>query len=470
MIGATNCAARTLLAGVAAMLVAACSPAAPARAARVATGLASHTLCVESFISGQDPAQVRAESLAPMPGIRLIDWAMREEVDAKRGEVRSSLFGGFERRAVYHPGWGCRLVDGAPPAMPDFPPVDTAPPPFEIAGPAVVEPADPRLKLALDHAFAEPAGGPPRQTKAVVVLQNGRVIAERYAPGYGIDTPMLGWSLTKSVTSALVGILVRQGRLAVDLPAPVAAWAAPDDPRHAITVDMLLRMTSGLDLDETNTGFDASSQTVYLAPDMAAAAAAAPLKAAPGNRWHYSSPSTLLLDGIIRDLSGGDAAAVLRFARAELFEPLGMRQVTLEFDQAGTPIGSTYMLASARDWARFGLLYLNDGVIGGRRILPADWVDYSARPTAQSDEGYAAGFWTNRGNSADARGRVRRGMPADSFFASGSLGQRIAVLPSQHLVVVRLGRSQDWPNFDFPGFARLVIEVAASLAPRPGEG
>jgi CubicO group peptidase (beta-lactamase class C family) len=199
-------------------------------------------------------------------------------------------------------------------------------------------------------------------------------------------------------------------------------------------------------------------------PDMAGFAEAAALAAPPGTRYHYSSPSTLILSRIIRDAVGGRAEDVRRFAERELFAPLGMRGVTLEFDATGTQVGSTYMYATARDWARFGLLYAADGVAGGRRILPQGWVDYSASPTAGSQDGYAAGFFTNRGESEFARLRVRGGMPADSFFASGTQGQRIVVAPARRLVVVRLGRSQDWETFDIRGVIRLVADVDRALA------
>ena len=384
-------------------------------------------------------------------------------------------------RAVYHDGVGCTVALPAPagPAPPLPSPASAATPAAapapagaadapeagpDIAGPAVVDPASEPLRAALDRVFAEPPGEPVRGTKAVVVVHDGRVVAERYAPGYGLDTPMLSWSMNKSVVNALTGVLVRQGRLAVGAPAPVPAWRDPSDPRHAITVEQLMRMTSGLALDETNTGFDPASRMLFLEPDMAGFAQTAALAAPPGTRYHYSSPSTLILSRIIRDAVGGRAEDVRRFAERELFAPLGMRGVTLEFDATGTQVGSTYMYATARDWARFGQLYAADGVAGGRRILPEGWVDYSASPTAGSRDGYAAGFFTNRGESEFARLRVRGGMPADSFFASGTQGQRIVVAPARRLVVVRLGRSQDWETFDIRGLIRLVADVDRALA------
>ena len=285
------------------------------------------------------------------------------------------------------------------------------------------------MKAALDHAFEEPAAPPFRRTKAVVVVHDGRVIAERYAAGIGVDTPLLGFSLTKSVVNALIGILTQQGLVTPSLPAPVPEWRAATDPRREIEVEHLMRMTTGLALDETNSGFDPSSQMVYLHRDMAGFAAKAAMIAPPGTRWAYSSATTQLLARIIRDGVGGPEQT-LAFAWRELFNPLGMRDVTLEFDGTGTLQGSSYMLASARDWARFGLLYLNDGLIGGKRLLHEDWVDLSAAATLDTD--YGAGFWTNRSEHENAKRRVRLGIPRDAFFASGDLGQRIVILPSQN--------------------------------------
>jgi CubicO group peptidase (beta-lactamase class C family) len=191
---------------------------------------------------------------------------------------------------------------------------------------------------------------------------------------------------------------------------------------------------------------------------MAGFAVKAPLIAPPGQRWAYSSATTQILARIIRDTLGGPEQT-LAFAWRELFNPLGMRHVTIEFDASGTMQGAANMLASARDWARFGLLYLNDGVIAGKRILQADWVDFSAAATLDSD--YGAGFWTNRSEHEHAKGRVRQGIPRDAFFASGTLGQRIVILPSQGMVVVRLGDSSE-PDGDIKGMERLVRELIAA--------
>jgi len=446
-------------------LLSGCAAVRPDRALAVATGLISHNLCAAVFVTGLDAKQAYAESLAPRPGMGVINWAVHYDVDRVHGEIRTTVAGGFESRAVFRDRLGCTVVRGAAPedsSVPKDAAVDDAaslaalP---EIAGPAVVEPSDERLRQALDRAFWEPDHPPYRWTKAVVIVHDGRVVAERYAPGYEVNTPLLGYSATKSVMSALVGILVRQGRLTVDQPAPVAAWSHPDDPRHNLTIDNLLRMTSGLAVDETDSPLSPVARMLYLERDMAGYAESLGLEAPPGSRWNYTSGNTLIVSRIIRDAVGGDATEVLRFAHGELFAPLGMRNVTLEFDSSGTPVGSTYMLAPARDWARFGMLYLHDGVVGGRRILPEGWVRYSTTPTL--DTGYGAGFWTNRVAGHIPWSAVLwsiPGAPRDSFYARGLLGQYVVVVPSERLVIARFGVSHG-RGADIEGVGQLVADT-----------
>jgi CubicO group peptidase (beta-lactamase class C family) len=445
-------------------LTAACVMYRPDRAIRVATGVVAHNVCSKAFVSGLDPQTVFSETIE-RDGLRRLRRLLGFRIDRAAKTVDASVAGMFGSHAAFHEGFGCVLRHGAkePPnpksdiealRIPKSPPLLA-----EIAGPDVVQPADPALKAALDHAFEEPAEPPFRRTKAVVVVHDGKVIAERYATGIGVDTPLMGFSMTKSVVSALIGIMTQQGLTSPSLPAPVPEWRG--DLRREIEVGHLLRMTTGLALDETNSGFDPSSQMIYLHDDMAGFAAKAKPIAPPGTRWHYSSATTQLLARAIRDAVGGPEQT-LAFAWRELFNPLGMRNVTLEFDGSGTPQGSTYMLASARDWARFGLLYLNDGIVGGKRVLHEDWVSYSAAATLDSD--YGAGFWTNRSDHPNAKGRVQLGIPRNAFFASGDLGQRIVIMPSQHLVVVRLGDSVD-SSGDIRGLGRLVKEVIAAVQP-----
>ncbi|CCD96809.1 putative Beta-lactamase family protein; 6-aminohexanoate-dimer hydrolase [Bradyrhizobium sp. ORS 375] len=433
----------------------------------VATGFIASTVCSETFVSNQDPDRVLSETRAAMPGAGLLTWAMDVRVDRAARDVTVSLLGLGRSHAVYRDGLGCHMDHGEAQDWPTFRPSPPQPALLpEIAAKRVVAPATPELAAALDRAFAEPDTPPFRRTHAVVVLKDGKVIAERYAPGFTLDTPLLGFSATKSMTATLIGILVRQGKLALHAPAPVAAWRDDKDPRHAITVDHLLRHTAGLALGSSLqasllSALEPVNRMKFVESDRAAFAESMPLETAPGAVSNYHDGNTVILSHLIRDAAGGSAADVLRFAQRELFDPLGMRNVTIEFDAAGTPEGSSQMLATARDWARLGQLYLDDGVVAGRRILPAGWVDYVATPTPGAFVGLGAGFWTNRGDSFGANYRISHGWPRDAFFAKGTLGQYVVMIPSERLVIARFGRTVNWPP-EIDGVAQLVSDVMAA--------
>ena len=431
----------------------------PDKTIRVVTGLAAKTLCSDVFVSGLDPETVYREAVAARPGVERLAQNMHYVVDRARGAVSVDVFGRFVSQAVYRKGLGCMAVIGEGPVDASLPRDSAASRLLQAdsAGPATVQASDPRLRAALDSFFIEPAAPPHRWIRAVVVMRKGEVIGERYAPGIGVDTPLAGYSAAKSLISTLVGILVREGRLNVDSPAPVPAWSNPQDARHRITLDNLLRMTSGLSIAQTGSGFDPAARMLYTERDMAGYAESRPLVRAPGVRWDYSDASTLIVSRIVRDAVGGRATDVVEFARRELFDPLGMRTMVIEFDATGTPVGSTAVLGSARDWARLGSLYAHNGVVNGRRILPAGWAGYSATPTLDTD--YGAGFWTNAGDAPAAAGRMRAGMPRDALFASGTMGQRVYVMPTQDVVIVRLGVTQQWPDFDILGDLGLIRVV-----------
>jgi hypothetical protein len=330
---------------------------------------------------------------------------------------------------------------------------------------------DAALQAALARAFEEPAAPPMHHTLATVVLRDGKLIAERYAPGVGPQTPVLGFSASKSITHALIGILVRQGRLSLSQAAPVAAWAGPGDPRGAITVEQLLRQTTGLDMRQDNSGFDPNALMLYVERDKAAFVAGRPLFAAPGTAWNYTDGHYVLLSRLLRDAVGGTEAAVRAYAERELFGPLGMRHTTMEFDTTGTPMGASFFLASARDWARLGQFYLDDGMVDGRRLLPEGWTASARTPTL--DTGYGAGWWTNAlGGRLVPHWGVPWGLPhapADTFFARGYMGQFVVVVPSRRLVIVRLAISAVKGD-DIEAADRLVGEVLSALGDAPADG
>ena len=444
----------------------------PARVTGVPVHFASHQLCSATFVAGLDPTEFYNEAIKPKLGP--VGALLRYEVDRQQQEVRTHLAGLVHSRSVYDGPFGCRVtrpgheVRFLKGEAADHEPLAVSP--SAIAGAAVVAPINDELSKALDHAFAESEQGPPRFTKAVVVAHHGRVVGERYAPGITPATPLLGYSMTKSVTNALLGMLVRNGKVHMHKPAPIGEWSAPGDPRRSITGDQLLRMVSGIGCGQSlttgfTTLFDADTQMEFDMADQSAFAANASLRAKPASEWRYTNCNFVLLSRMIRDAAGGDARSAQEFIERELFVPLGFEHATLEYDSAGVPLGTIHLWASARDWTRFGLLYLRDGVTeSGQRLLPEGWVDYSAKltPLSADEYGYGAGFWTQRGNSAAARARIAAGFPADSFAAIGSQGQYTIVIPSHDLVIVKIGWAYT-PHDDHVAVERLVRETIAAL-------
>jgi CubicO group peptidase (beta-lactamase class C family) len=440
------------------------------RVAGVPVHFVSHQLCSAVFVGGLDPAEYYRESIEPRFGP--ISKLIQYEIDRERREVRVSLADVVHSRAIDDGPYGCRVVHpgkGVRFASKGENGVRCQSSRTSMEGTAVIVPKSAALSEALDHVFSEPTSAPHRWTKAVVILHHGRIIGERYAPGTTPVTPLHGWSMAKSVTNALIGVLVREGKLDICAPAPLPAWSGFNDARRRITTDQLLRMVSGVDCGQSLhfgcwTIFDADTQMEFDMSDQAAFAESLGLRAEPGDEWRYSNCNFILLSRIIREAAGGDARSTRQFVERELFEPLGIEHATLEYDSAGTPLGTIHLWASARDWARIGLLYLRDGVSPrGRRILPVGWVDYSGRLTPQSDDyGYGAGFWTQRGNSSAARKRIAAGMPADSYMAVGSQGQYTVIIPSEDLVIVKMGTAYT-PDDDIAAVAHLVKEVIAAL-------
>jgi len=297
----------------------------------------------------------------------------------------------------------------------------------------------PSLELSdlLDEAFGRPGGAEPSEdlaeTLAFVAMVGDTVVAERYAPGLGPDDTLLSWSMAKSVTHALVGVLVGEGRLDLSAPAPVPEWADPDDPRHAITLDDLLAMRPGLAFAENYVDAEVSDCIDMLfgagADDMGAYAAAKPLVGGPGSLFNYSSGTTNIVCRIIADVVGR-GPVLERWMRQVLFDPVAMASAAPKFDGAGVFVGSSYLYATARDFARFGALYRDDGCIGGHRILPEGWVAHGTtlRSRDEDSDGYGAHWWL-------------WDEPAGAFCAQGFEAQRILVVPERDLVVVRLGKT-----------------------------
>ncbi|QKV18374.1 serine hydrolase domain-containing protein [Oricola thermophila] len=411
---------------------------APPELIRVASGYSAKMVCSNVFLAGRDPQEVLAVDVqAPgHPLLRLV----RVSVDRESGIVRAGLFGLFgEGLALYREGQGCASVpDGdlaAARAVPALPP-RTALAPGEGAWPDG-ETVEPAASAALDAVLDDPALTGPGM-RAVVVVKDGRIVAERYGDGFDAGTPLLGWSMTKTVTSAIIGTLVRDGRMSLEDRALFDSWA---DGRAGIALSDLLGMASDLLWNEEYGSVSDVTRMLYLEPDMAGFAASMPLDEANsggiGEVFEYSSGTTVLLSRIWQD-AFDDPAEALAWPYKVLFDPLGMRSAVLETDARGTFAGSSYLYATARDWARFGQFLLQRGVWQGRSLLPVGYVDWMVEPHPASGGEYGKGHVWRRAPNARLPGPNAE-LPEDAFFLSGHDGQSVSVVPSENLVVVRLG-------------------------------
>lgn len=316
------------------------------------------------------------------------------------------------------------------------------------------------LARAVDELFTDSALG---ETRALVVMHKGRIVAERYAPGYGPNTKLIGWSMSKTITGVLIGLLISDGRLTLDESAPVPTWQRPGDPRGEITLRQLLQMRSGLQhVESTKPAGDADTVRMLVLDgrdDTAAYAEAQPLIAEPGSKWEYSTATSVILSDIAaRALTDSRDPAMRRqvmsdYLRSRLFTPAGMPSATPEFDAAGTMEGGSMIHATARDWAKFGEFLRNNGMVNGARIVPSDWVGFMRSP-APHNPGYGAQLWLNRPQPSGHEELFPGRGKSNIFAAIGHLGQYVIVSPDQELTVVRLGKT------DGPMRAALVRKLA----------
>ena len=325
------------------------------------------------------------------------------------------------------------------------------PPLSEPALAAVIkQPGVPRESLAraVDALFSQTDTS---ETRAVLVLHGGRIVAERYGPGYHENTRFVSWSMAKTVTGVMIGLLVADGRLRLDESAPIPAWQRPGDPRGEITLRQLMQMRSGLRHTEAGDPVYRSDEVRMLfldgRDDMAAYAEAQPLEALPGRKWEYSSATSVILaDLAARQLTGSTDPAMRRRAVSEylktrLFEPLGMRSMVPEFDTAGTLIGGSLIHGTARDWAKFGEFLRAGGSVKGAQLVPRGWTEFMIKGNPRNP-GYGGQIWLNHPQADD--GTVQfPGAPSSVFSMNGHLGQYVVVSRSHGLTVVRLGRTDD---------------------------
>lgn len=329
-----------------------------------------------------------------------------------------------------------------------------APVPLSAAAQAAVV-ADPddtsreNLAQGIDALFTAPDAG---ETRALLVFHDGKLIAERYGPGYDKNTRFISWSMAKSVTGVLIGMLVSDGRLRLDDAAPIPLWQRPGDPRGEITLRQLLQMRSGLRHVEAGDPPYQSDEVRMLfldgRDDMARYAEAQPLQYDAGQKWVYSTNTAVILaDLAARVLAPAGTPdmrrrAVTDYLRTRLFEPAGMPSATPEFDAAGTMIGGSVIQATARDWAHFGEFLRHRGEAGGVQLVPRQWIDFMTAPSPREAQ-YGAQIWLNRKPTSGIASLFPDKGPADLFACEGHLGQYVLVSPSRRLVVVRLGMTPE---------------------------
>lgn len=328
-----------------------------------------------------------------------------------------------------------------------------APPPLsEAALDAVVaDPGAPREDLArrIDHLFTGQGMG---ETRAVIVMHDGRIVAERYADNYGEETRFISWSMAKTITGVMIGMLVADGKLQLDETPPIPNWRRTGDPRGEITLRQLLQMRSGLRHTETaDPAQDADTVKMLFLQgrdDMAAWAEAQPLEAQPGSKYEYSTNTTVILADIaarvLTDSTDPEMRrkAVDEYLKARIFVPLGMYSMVPEYDRAGTLIGGSLIHGTARDWARFGEFLRHEGAVKGAQLVPKSWIAFMTAPSPRSPD-YGAQTWLNRPSGTDRNVLFADRGPGDLFSMVGHLGQYVMVSPRQGLTVVRLGKTDD---------------------------
>jgi CubicO group peptidase (beta-lactamase class C family) len=440
----------------------------------IGTGHVAKTVCSNVFISQRDPETVFREDIAP---VHFLFAITKFDVNRTEKSVTSTAYGFFGTKAIFREGCGCTVVSGISEEAlrsQTFMNIDAQAAPGDRksdqlwpAGDQLpVEPLPAgvdgdKLNRALEGAFAEPAPDSPRKTRAIVVAYDGRLVAERYAPGFDRSMPLLGWSMSKSVTNALVGVLVKKGKLDIHRPAPVPEWQNDGDPRRRITLDQLMRMSSGLEFSEEYAPFSDAVTMFYDSYDFAAYAAQKPLEAEPDTKFHYSSGTANIIARIVRRAAEAEYRNYYTFIRRELFDKIGMYSADFEPDPSGTFVGSSYVFATARDWARFGLLFLQGGVWQGQRLLPDGWFAYTTTPTPDAPQGeYGALFWLNAGSPSNSADRRWPSIPRDAFWADGFQEQRVVIIPSRKLVLVRLGNCSYSAAWDDEKF---ISELLAAL-------
>jgi CubicO group peptidase (beta-lactamase class C family) len=421
-----------------------------------ATGFVALYACGDKFVSKRkNDAAVIKDAQAAFSILELTS----ANIDHTAQTVSAALpLGLFKKTAVYNSKIGCTLATNKTVAELRQQALSYT---FEINSKTqhkfIVANKNETLETLIDEAFKEPTDTSQRNTRAIIVIKNGQILAERYATGFNQQSPLLGWSMTKSLMNAITGILIKQSKLTLTQNNLLPLWQ--NDQRANLTIENLLNMDTGLAFAEVYGPGEDATIMLFNSADTSAYAADMPLEYKLGTHWSYSSGTTNLLAHMLRKQAGLDAAEFYDFMYRELFNPLGMTSMVIQTDESGDPIASSFGYATARDWAKFGLLYLNNGVWSGQQILPKGWTDYTRMSLPYADKGgYKAQFWLNTGEKNNPINRYFNKLPTDFYAALGHDGQQLMISPSLNMIVVRLGRTID-DSWDENTFISDIIEA-----------
>lgn len=417
----------------------------------IIAGYTSKCACTQYFENGRSLNDISSEDF-DLFALRLADL----RVDEVKRSMTSSVWGMRSRTAVYKEGLGCQLLQGDDDyqvTLSNYDEIelsDTVDFPFGSRLPNRIPSNVNLVKLQSleEQVFDLNKEIVDKKTRSLLVVYRDTIILDINQDGFTSDTPQLGWSMTKSWMNALVGIQVHQRKLNLHDNKLFDHWV---DGRSEITLDHLLTMTSGLDWQEEYATVADATEMLYMSEDIVKVANDNPLRYNPGEHWYYSSGTSNIISGVLRN-QFESTLEFLNYPYEALFSKLGMSNSFMEIDESGNYIGSSYGYASTKDWARFGLLFLHDGVWNNERLLPVNWIDYTTTEVPSSKGKYGAHFWLNK------RGVAFEDAPHDTYSANGYNGQKTIIIPSKELVIVRLGLNSD---FDFNGLISSIIGAIA---------
>lgn len=414
------------------------------------SGFSAKSIASGHFIDGRSLSTIESGD----NDIAMITMAKNELNDLDKIGI-ASVYGMKKRKAIYREGLGATLLDDdfdvtKPYLIPqrDFTKINL-PYPFgnnDLVDTIFSEIDYKKLKAAVGNVF-DHKGEIKNRTRAVVVLYKNRLIAEQYSDGFTKDSKILGWSMTKSLTATYFGILQKQGKININQSHLYPQWE--NDSRKNITINNLLHMNSGLEWEEDYTKISDVTKMLFLTKNMTQIQVEKPQLGEPNKSWNYSSGTSNMLSGILRK-QFKTHQEYLDFWYSSLIDKIGMHSMLVETDMDGNFVGSSYAWATARDWAKFGLLYLNKGHWNGEQIFDESWSKYVATPTPTSNGIYGGHFWLN------AEGQMPD-VPKDMYSCNGYQGQRVYIIPSKDLVIVRMGLKEG-PDFDFNGFVKGILE------------